>query len=347
MDFVLFLKFVNGGGKVSDTTYEYFIDEILFEELKNIPRYSIATITNEDGYDYRNARVRLEEIKRVGLGFSSKATKSLIKVNITSQNQFMHLSLYQKEEEPKTFGEIKLNPDGITITARDSMWSEKVKDFSIKERKEENNMFDKMFKGFKFGMAEDVKLSVYGPAFHTKDNTYVAYNKDNELIEVDGFVLNGKKSMCYIMPVAKDDVAIGDFIYHNNSWTRVLGLTGDGYLRAEKIDAKEVVDIIPTKNVFGFDFYSKLVPLFGDFGFDVNEKNVFGNLPMLMAFSEDKVDDMLPFFLMSNGGMDFAKNPMMLYFLMDKDSKGLESMLPLMCMTNMLNVTKENKNEKC
>ena len=31
MDFVLLLKFVNGGGKVSDTTYEYFIDEALFE----------------------------------------------------------------------------------------------------------------------------------------------------------------------------------------------------------------------------------------------------------------------------------------------------------------------------
>ena len=336
MDFVLFLKFINNGGKVSDTTYEYFIDEALFEELKNVSRYSTAIIADENGYNYRNNQVRLEEIKRLGAGFSSKATKSLAKVTILSRNQFM-LPLFDKEEEPKTFGEIKLNPDGVTITAHNSIWSEKIKELSKEERKEETNMFDKMFKGFKFGMAEDVKLSIYGPAFHTKDNTYVAYNKDGELIEVDGFVFNGKKSMCYIMPVAKDDVAIGDFIYHNDSWVRVLCLTEEGYLRAEKVNVKEVIDIIPTKNVFGFDFYSKLVPLFGDFSFDVNEKNVFGNLPMLMALSEDKVDEMLPFFLMGNSGVDFMKNPMILYFLMSKDSKGFDSMLPLMCMANMFN----------
>ena len=208
-------------------------------------------------------------------------------------------------------------------------------------------MFEKVFKGFKIGMAEDVKLSIYGPAFRTKDNTYVAYNKDNELIEVDGLVLDSKKSMCYIMPVAKDDVAIGDFIYHNDSWTKVLGLTEDGYLRAEKINVKEVINIIPTKNVFGFDFYSKLVPLFGDFGFDVNEKNVFGNLPMLMALSEDKVEDMLPFFFMGNGGVDLMKNPAMLYFLMSKNSKGMDAFAPLMfaSMTSMANKSNEKKGE--
>ena len=336
MDYVLFLKFVGNNGKVSDTTYEYFIDEKLFEKLRNIPRFSTARIVNEDGYNYRNSWVRLDDIKRLGLGFSSKATKSLAEVFIVHKNQ-LDISLYREEDEPKSFGEVRITPKEITITANNSIWSEKVKELSLIERKEETNMFDKMFKGFKFGMAEDVKLSIYGPAFHTKDNTYVAYNKDGELIEVDGFVFNGKKSMCYIMPVAKDDVAIGDFIYHNDSWTMVIGLTEDGYLRVEKINVKEVIDIVPTKNVFGFDFYLKLVPLFGDFGFDVNEKNVFGNLPLLMALSEDKVDEMLPFFLMGNGNVDFMKNPMMLYFLMGKDSKGLDSMLPLMCMANMFN----------
>jgi hypothetical protein len=346
LDYVLFLKFINNGGKVSDTTYEYFIDETLFEELKNVPCYSTAIIADENGYNYRRAQVRLDKIKRLGLGFSSKATKSLAKVTIISRNQLM-LPLFDKEEEPKTFGEIKIKPESITITAHNSMWSEKVKELSMIERKEETNMFDKMFKGFKFGMAEDVKLSIYGPAFRTKDNTYVAYNKDNELIEVDGLVLDSKKSMCYIMPVAKDDVAVGDFIYHNDSWTRVLGLTEDGYLRAEKINVKEVINIIPTKNVFGFDFYSKLVPLFGDFGFDVNEKNVFGNLPMLMALSEDKVEDMLPFFFMGNGGVDLMKNPAMLYFLMSKNSKGMDALAPLMfaSMASMANKTNNKKGE--
>lgn len=346
MDYVLFLKFVGNNGKVSDTTYEYFIDEKLFEKLRNIPRFSTARIVNEDGYNYRNSWVRLDDIKRLGLGFSSKATKSLAEVTIVHKKQ-LDISLYREEDEPKSFGEVRITPKEITITANNSIWSEKVKELSLIERKEETNMFDKMFKGFKFGMAEDVKLSIYGPAFRTKDNTYVAYNKDNELIEVDGLVLDSKKSMCYIMPVAKDDVAIGDFIYHNDSWTRVLGLTEDGYLRAEKINVKEVINIIPTKNVFGFDFYSKLVPLFGDFGFDVNEKNVFGNLPMLMALSEDKIEDMLPFFFMGNSGADLMKNPAMLYFLMSKNSKGMDALAPLMfaSMASMANKTNNKKGE--
>lgn len=346
MDYVLFLKFVGNNGKVSDTTYEYFIDEKLFEKLRNIPRFSTARIVNEDGYNYRNSWVRLDDIKRLGLGFSSKATKSLAEVTIVHKN-CLDISLYREEDEPKSFGEVRITPKEITITANNSIWSEKINELSMIERKEETNMFEKVFKGFKIGMAEDVKLSIYGPAFRTKDNTYVAYNKDNELIEVDGLVLDSKKSMCYIMPVAKDDVAVGDFIYHNDSWTRVLGLTEDGYLRAEKINVKEVINIIPTKNVFGFDFYSKLVPLFGDFGFDVNEKNVFGNLPMLMALSEDKIEDMLPFFFMGNGGVDLMKNPAMLYFLMSKNSNGMDALAPLMfaSMASMANKSNDKKGE--
>lgn len=343
MDYVLFLKFVGNNGKVSDTTYEYFIDEKLFEKLRNIPHFSTARIVSEDGYNYRNSLVRLDDIKRLGLGFSSKATKSLAEVLIVHKNQ-LDISLYREEDEPKSFGEIRVTPKETTITANNSVWSEEINEFSTKERKEEINMFEKVFKGFKIGMAEDVKLSIYGPAFRTKDNTYVAYNKDNELIEVDGLVLDSKKSMCYIMPVAKDDVAIGDFIYHNDSWTRVLGLTEDGYLRAEKINVKEVINIIPTKNVFGFDFYSKLVPLFGDFGFDVSEKNVFGNLPMLMALSDGKVEDMLPFFFMGNGGVDLMKNPMMLYFLMSKNSKEMDALMPLM-FASMANKSNDKKGE--
>lgn len=340
MNYVLFLKFCNSKGQPGDTTYEYFIDYNMFNQMRGIPRGSFATIVSEDGYDYRGSKVELLEIKAAE-DCSTKATKFLSEVKIISlRNSIVDIPLYspmaRKYAEPAE-GKIIIPSEDSCLSLNSISLTNTINNI---ERKEEINMFETMFKGFKFGMAEDVKLSVYGPAFRTKDNTYVAYNKDNELIEVDGFVINTKKSMCYMVPVAKKDVAIGDFIYHNDSWTKVLGLTDDGYLRAEKINVKEVIDIIPTKNAFGFDFYVKLMPLFGDFSFDVNEKNVFGNLPMLMAFGEDKIEDFLPFFLMTqdNGVENFMKNPMMLYFLME--SKGLsdfKSILPFMLMSNINN----------
>ena len=134
MDYVLFLKFVGNNGKVSDTTYEYFIDEKLFEKLRNIPRFSTARIVNEDGYNYRNSWVRLDDIKRLGLGFSSKATKSLAEVFIVHKNQ-LDISLYREEEEPKSFGEVRITPKEITITANNSIWSEKLKELSKSENK--------------------------------------------------------------------------------------------------------------------------------------------------------------------------------------------------------------------
>lgn len=267
---------------------------------------------NSSGYDYRGAVVELLKIKQIGDFEDTKATQTLTKVEIVGEcHSFLEEPLYNELELCCSIGE---------------------ENKRIHDEKEKKSMFEKCFiKGFMFGPATDVKLSLYGPAFKTEEG-YVSYDKDNELVEVDGFVFEGNKNLCYVIPVAKKDVAVGDFILHNGSWAKVLNLTEDGYLRAEKVAKKEVVEIIPTKNAFGFDFYAKLVPLFGDFSFEVSKDNPFGNLPMLMAFGDGNMEDILPFLLMS-GKTEI--NPMLMYLLMDKSDN--KDILPLILMNNIFN----------
>lgn len=323
---VLYLRFLSKDGKPAETIYEYFVDSTLFAALKTLPRGSLAKIINQNGYNYRDATVELVELKVVDPK-DTKATMELLTVDVISHGDITALPLYLVK--------IRVTPNSVTFSATTNsieMSKNKTTITNDEKVKEKKSMFEKCFiKGFMFGPATDVKLSLYGPAFKTAEG-YVSYDKDNELVEVDGLVLEGSKNLCYVIPVAKKDVAVGDFIMHNGSWTKVLNLTEDGYLRAEKVAEKEVVEIIPTKNVFGFDFYSKLVPLFGDFSFEVSKDNPFGNLPMLMAFGDGNMEDMLPFLLMS-GKTEI--NPMLMYLLMDKSDN--KDILPLILMNNIFN----------
>ena len=144
----------------------------------------------------------------------------------------------------------------------------------------------------------------------------------------------------YMIPVAKSDVEEGDFILHNNTWVRVIGVE-EGKIEVEKVFEKEVVSIIPTKNLFGFDYYTKLVS-FGLEGLinSADESNPFGNfIPFLLMGDNSDLDDILPLMLMMNSkngapSMNF-NNPLMFYILMgDGKSNKFDKMLPLMLMMN-------------
>ena len=154
----------------------------------------------------------------------------------------------------------------------------------------EDKMFENIFKNLKFGKVEDesIKMSIYGPAFATEDwDNFIAYDVNKkEYIDVNNFIFDFD-GFCYQIPVAIKDVKVNDFILHNNKWVRVIELKENGKIEVEKIGQKEVATILPTKNIFGFDFYTKLIT-FGTDLFGANsasEDNPFGAmmLPMLMS----------------------------------------------------------------
>ena len=205
--------------------------------------------------------------------------------------------------------------------------------------KEKNTMFENVFKGFEFGKAQ-VKTSIYGPAFRCGD-TYVSYDKKVEnYVDVTELLLD-IENMNYRMPIAASAVAEGDYILHQHKWVRVLKILNGGRLEVEDMQERQVVTILPLKNVFGFEFYTKLFCFADNLFGEVNAENPFGNLLPLMLMSKDsKNDNLLPLMLMSGGfnGGNAQMNPLMMYALMgNKDNDNTLLMLMMMNGDNSFN----------
>lgn len=206
-----------------------------------------------------------------------------------------------------------------------------------KEEKEGNSMkSNTLFKDIQFGRAKRVVMSIYGPAFPTIDNEdeYIAYSKkDDEWIDVSPMIFDRDIALFYAMPVAKDDLAVGDFIFHNGGWVRVIDF--DEALRpvVETPKTKTVNTILPTRNMFGFDFYTKLISPFGDMMDCASADKPFGNILPFMLLQDSNSADFLPMLLLSQSGKFDTSNPMMLYFLM-KDGKNSD-ILPFLMMGMM------------
>lgn len=199
------------------------------------------------------------------------------------------------------------------------------------KKKEDKNMFENMMKDFKFGPATDVKFSIYGPAFNGGDRWLSRH--EGEWVDVSDMLID-VGNICYMMPVAKSFIEEGDFILHKGKWTRVdCVVEEDNYISVEKINEQEVVQVLPTKNMFGFDYYTQLVCPIESFegaeGFGATTDNPFGMLPFVMAMKDGKKDNLLPLMMMS-GKMDMS-NPMMLMML-GGDTSNLGLVMAMMAM---------------
>lgn len=199
------------------------------------------------------------------------------------------------------------------------------------KKKEDKNMFENMMKDFKFGPATDVKFSIYGPAFNGGDRWLSRH--EGEWVDVSDMLID-VGNICYMMPVAKSFIEEGDFILHKGKWARVdCVVEEDNYISVEKINEQEVVQVLPTKNMFGFDYYTQLVCPIESFegaeGFGATTDNPFGMLPFIMAVKDGKKDNLLPLMMMS-GKIDMS-NPMMLMML-GGDTSNLGLMMAMMAM---------------
>lgn len=206
---------------------------------------------------------------------------------------------------------------------------------SNQENKKENtSMKNNMFgMNFEFGKvpAGKFKMSFMGLAFATGNGRYAVYDVgENEFTDVTEMTMSAD-GMIMQMPVAIKDVAVGDIIKHKDAYVIVKGGTESGSITAVDPFKSEEITIIPTKSVFGFNFVTKVINIFGDMFTNNNvnpsEDNPFGNIMpfiMMSALSEDMTDingnndnSMMKMMIMSQmfGGQntfDFTKNPMIM-----------------------------------
>ena len=208
---------------------------------------------------------------------------------------------------------------------------------NVDDKKGNNKM--KAF-NFDFGPCtnDNIRMSMYGLAVKNATGTWVSYNPESkEIIDVDVFNFDGGKFL-YKMPVAIKDVKVGDIVIHNRKAMFVTEIAEAG-MTAIDPQAGEEKKILLTKSPFGFNFATKVVSLFNMTSDAPTPDAPFGNmLPFLMMSESNGEFDMNTMLMLSmmggQGSMDFAKNPMMMYFLM-KDTKNMDELLPLMFMGNL------------
>lgn len=215
--------------------------------------------------------------------------------------------------------------------------------YAKKTTKNENKNDDEgektKVKGFDFDFGPctsgQVRMSMYGLAIKNVNGEWVSYN-NGQVVNVDVLSFDGAKYM-FKMPVAVKDIAVGDIVIHNRVPMFVESI--ENGIHVVDIRAGEKKEILPTTNMFGFNFVTKIVSMFNAFQSSPTPDQPFGNmLPFLMLNGEDgksmDSDTMLMFMMMQNqnGSANVFANPMMLYFLM-KD-KGGNDILPLMLMMN-------------
>lgn len=242
-----------------------------------------------------------------------------------------------------------ITPTPNTLTTGASLKLNNLPKINIEEKKEKKSMFEGMLKNLRFGKADNAKMSIYGPALREaiSGDTWVAFDKSKEQwIDVPYEAI--LDIPLFEMPVAKNNIQIGDFIFHagiGTGWVRVIDFDDEMnyFIEAEDPSNHEIIKILPTRNMFGFDFYTKLIVPFdmgSTFG-GASASNPFGMLPMLMMMSDKSKSGsgdnsmLMAMMMMQNGTMDFTSNPMMLYALMG-DKGGDNSMLMAMLMSQMM-----------
>lgn len=207
--------------------------------------------------------------------------------------------------------------------------------------KKDNEEKENKMKGFNFDFGkitnDSIRMSMYGMAVKNTSGVWTAYDKSTgDLMDVDVFNFDGSNFL-FKMPVAIKDIAVGDVIIHARKPMFVVSKTEAGDLVAIDPVAGEKKTIMPSKNMFGFNFATKVISLFDNLmGQTPTSDNPFGNLWMLMLMDgkSDMKDMLVPMMLMSQAnGSTNAFNPMMLMLMNDGDMKDIA--LPLMLMNQV------------
>lgn len=219
---------------------------------------------------------------------------------------------------------------------------------NTKDKKEKTMNMNSIFKNMNldFGkvignqIAYSIKGMAVGSNVGTAQESYKTY--DGEITDVTGLVI--KDMPLYKMPVAIKDITEGDMVIHQGRAVIVELINDDGTLVVVDVANATEITIYPVKNIFGFNFYTKIVNPFNGMLNEVNDDNPFGNmLPYMMLMNSSSMDknDILMMCLM-NGNTMMGDNmnmlmPFMLFNRNDEETKGDNDFITAMLMMNMMN----------
>lgn len=223
--------------------------------------------------------------------------------------------------------------------------------FNAKEKEKESKMdFSKML-NIDFGKVlptTELKPSIYGVAVRGFDNRYRAYDKINDkVMDVTGMTFD--TDMLFKIPVAVSQVRVGDVVINAGNYVTVTNVHPDGTFTVVDPKASEQKIAIPAKNMFGFDFVTKIIYPFENM-VQPSDDNPFGLNPMAMMMLSDGADmdvsTILVLSMMNGNSSMMDQNMLVPLMLMGNGKSGNKDGLILaMAMMNQPHPTKKIKRE--
>lgn len=278
--------------------------------------------------------------------------------NLTGNGLFnAQLQSYDADEyvlKPNNTGPVSIDNNwlhGLINGLREQADKEVTDAFNAKEKEKESKMdFSKML-NIDFGKVlptTELKPSIYGVAVRGFDNRYRAYDKINDkVMDVTGMTFD--TDMLFKIPVAVSQVRVGDVVINAGNYVTVTNVHPDGTFTVVDPKASEQKIAIPAKNMFGFDFVTKIIYPFENM-VQPSDDNPFGLNPMAMMMLSDGADmdvsTILALSMMNGNSGMMDQNMLIPLMLMGNGKSGNKDGLILaMAMMNQPRPTKKIKRE--
>lgn len=288
-----------------------------------------------------------------------KNGSSLTNLTNLTGNELLNAQLqsYDASEytlKPNKTDSISIGSDWVhkmTTDLIDQVNKEVTNAFNAKEKEKESKMdFSKML-NIDFGKVlptTELKPSIYGVAVRGFDNRYRAYDKINDkVMDVTGMTFD--TDMLFKIPVAVSQVRVGDVVINAGNYVTVTNVHPDGTFTVVDPKASEQKIAIPAKNMFGFDFVTKIIYPFENM-VQPSDDNPFGLNPMAMMMLSDGADmdvsTILALSMMNGNSGMMDQNMLIPLMLMGNGKSGNKDGLILaMAMMNQPRPTKKIKRE--
>ena len=155
-------------------------------------------------------------------------------------------------------------------------------------------------------------------AFKRENGDYVRYNTETKAIENQmDLVIKGTEKMMFIMPY--NVVAVGDILKYRDKFAQVVAIKENGSLIAIDFETGTEIVILKETNIFGIQFYMKVVSLLNMQ--DLNMPGGFNPMMLMLLNKENKDDDMMKAILMSQMFTGQGMNPLMMMAMINNNNE--------------------------
>ena len=207
----------------------------------------------------------------------------------------------------------------------------------LNKNKKENKKMDLKNLNFDFGPVTDQKIAAcpFGIAVKNAATRQFCYYDPVkcEVIDCTPFSFDAHKFL-YKLPVAVSAIAEGDVILHGETPVFVKGIEdNEGRIVVIDLSCSEEKYILPIKNMFGFNYVTKIVSLLDLKNCGASADSPFGNILPFLMMGDKELDPMMLLMMSRTGSMDLpnmTQNPLMLYLL----TQERKDLLPLLMMMN-------------